>query len=168
MYLNLFWTAFGAIGTSLGALATSIAVIVALWQTKYSQKKKLDLYFTDNFQLYNQKTGEAVKFIGISVSNIGNRKVIIVNWGMNLNEGQVLILRPTDAGYLERLGYVDLPKGLDIEEKLDLQWQIDRFKAFLKENEENIRKQKPLEFFVVDSTGKKYCVKTKKKALEYF
>lgn len=42
---NLFWTAFGAIGGTLGALATFIAVIVALWQTKFSYKKKLQLSF---------------------------------------------------------------------------------------------------------------------------
>ena len=34
---NLFWTAFGAIGGTLGAVATTAAVVVALWQTKYSQ-----------------------------------------------------------------------------------------------------------------------------------
>ena len=32
----LFWTAFGAIGGTFGALETAIAVIVELWQTIYS------------------------------------------------------------------------------------------------------------------------------------
>ena len=35
----LFWTAFGAIGTTAGAIATAIAVIVALWQVKHAEKK---------------------------------------------------------------------------------------------------------------------------------
>ena len=39
----LFWTAFGAIGGTFGALATAAAVIVALWQTKYANKKKLKI-----------------------------------------------------------------------------------------------------------------------------
>ena len=55
---NLFWTAFGAIGGTLGAVATTAAVVVALWQTKYSQKKIIKLAFSDNFQLYNTNTGE--------------------------------------------------------------------------------------------------------------
>ena len=48
---NLFWTAFGAIGGTLGALATFVAVIVALWQTKFSYKKKVQLSFTDNITI---------------------------------------------------------------------------------------------------------------------
>ena len=42
---NLFWSAFGAIGGTLGAVATTAAVVVALWQTKYSQKKIINLLF---------------------------------------------------------------------------------------------------------------------------
>ena len=42
---NLFWTAFGAIGGTLGALATFVAVIVALWQTKLNYNKKVQLSF---------------------------------------------------------------------------------------------------------------------------
>ena len=85
---NLFWSAFGAIGGTLGAVATTAAVVVALWQTKYSQKKIIKLTFSDNFQLYNPNTGESVKFIGLSVTNIGNRKVIIRTWGVHLKEGE--------------------------------------------------------------------------------
>lgn len=48
---NLFWTAFGAIGGTLGALATFVAVIVALWQTKLNYKKKVQLSFTDNITM---------------------------------------------------------------------------------------------------------------------
>lgn len=88
---NLFWTAFGAIGGTLGAVATTAAVVVALWQTKYSQKKIIKLGFSDNFQLYNPNTGESVKFIGISVTNTGNRKVIIRTWGVHLKEGSAIV-----------------------------------------------------------------------------
>ena len=48
---NLIWTAFGAIGGTLGALATFVAVIVALWQTKLNYKKKVQLSFTDNITI---------------------------------------------------------------------------------------------------------------------
>ena len=40
---NLFWTAFGAIGATVGSVATAAAVIVALWQTRISFKKKLQI-----------------------------------------------------------------------------------------------------------------------------
>ena len=37
---ELFWTIFGSIGTTIGSIATAAAVIVALWQTKFSNNKK--------------------------------------------------------------------------------------------------------------------------------
>ena len=165
---NLFWTAFGAIGATLGATATTAAVIVALWQTKYSQKKKLSLEFTDNFQLYNPNTGASLKFVGLSVTNVGNRKVIIQTWGVHFNEGSAIVMSPPDVKGMEKLAYTKLPQVLDVEESIDLQWQIERFQTFLESNKDNICKNKPLVFFVKDSTGKQYTVKTKKNASFYF
>lgn len=165
---NLFWTAFGAIGGTLGAVATTAAVVVALWQTKYSQKKIIKLGFSDNFQLYNPNTGESVKFIGISVANTGNRKVIIRTWGVHLKEGSAIVMPPVDANGIEKMVYTKLPQTLDLEESIDLQWQKDKFQLFLKANEDNIEKSKPLVFYVNDSTGKQYTVKTKKNASCYF
>ena len=165
---NLFWTAFGAIGGTLGAVATTAAVVVALWQTKYSQKKIIKLAFSDNFQLYNPNTGESVKFIGISVTNIGNRKVIIRTWGVHLKEGSAIVMPPVDANGIEKMAYTKLPQTLDLEESIDLQWQKDKFQLFLEANEDNIEKSKPLVFYVNDSTGKQYTVKTKENASCYF
>lgn len=168
MNMELFWSAFGAIGSTLGSIATTAAVVVALWQTKYSQKKKLSLDFTDNFQLYNPNTGASLKFVGLSVTNVGNRKVIIQTWGVRLNEGSAIVMPPPDVDGMEKLAYTKLPKVLDVEESIDLQWQIDRFQTFLESNKDNISKNKPLVFFVKDSTGKQYTVKTKKNASFYF
>ena len=151
-----------AIGGTLGAVATTAAVMVALWQTKYSQKKIIKLGFSDNFQLYNPNTGESVKFIGISVTNTGNRKVIIRTWGVHLKEGSAIVMP------IEKMVYTKLPQTLDLEESIDLQWQKDKFQLFLKANEDNIEKSKPLVFYVNDSTGKQYTVKTKKNASCYF
>ena len=158
---NLFWSAFGAIGGTLGAVATTAAVVVALWQTKYSQKKIIKLAFSDNFQLYNPNTGESAKFIGISVTNTGNRKVIIRTWGVHLKEGSAIVTPPLDANGIEKMAYTKLPQTLDLEESIDLQWQKDKFQLFLEANVDNIEKSKPLVFYVNDSTGKQYTVKTK-------
>ena len=123
---NLFWTAFGAIGGTLGAVATTAAVVVALWQTKYSQKKIIKLGFSDNFQLYNPNTGESVKFIGISVTNTGNRKVIIRTWGVHLKEGSAIVMPPVDANGIEKMVYTKLPQtvketiGVGVNEKAAL------------------------------------------------
>ena len=135
---------------------------------KYSQKKIIKLAFSDNFQLYNPNTGESVKFIGISVTNTGNRKVIIRTWGVHLKEGSAIVMPPLDANGIEKMAYTKLPQTLDLEESIDLQWQKDKFQLFLEANEDNIEKSKPLVFYVNDSTGKQYTVKTKKNASYYF
>lgn len=57
---NLFWTAFGAIGGTVGAIATAAAVIVALWQTKYSYKKKLKISFSNNITIVPENGSETV------------------------------------------------------------------------------------------------------------
>lgn len=163
----LFWTAFGAIGGTFGAIATAVAVVVALWQTKYSQQKKIKIFFSDRYALCNQNSGETINYVGVTASNVGNRKVIISNWGIKLKEYDVFAVTPSDAIGLEKMAYVKLPLTLDIEEKVDLQWQKDRFELFLKANEKNIEKNKPLTFFVQDSTGKRYKVKTKETASHY-
>lgn len=165
---NVFWSAFGAIGGTLGAVATTAAVVVALWQTKYSQKKIIKLAFSDNFQLYNSNTGESVKFIGISVVNTGNRKIIIRAWGMHLKEESAIVMPFPGANEIEKMAYTKMPQTLDLEESIDLLWQKDKFQLFLEKNEGNIEKSKPLTFYVKDSTGKQYTVKTKRNATYYF
>ena len=40
---QLFWTAFGAVGTTLGSLITAIAVVVAVIQYKQPLKKQVKL-----------------------------------------------------------------------------------------------------------------------------
>lgn len=132
------------------------------------KKKIIKLAFSDNFQLYNPNTGESVKFIGISVTNTGNRKVIIRTWGVHLKEGSAIVMPPVDANGIEKMVYTKLPQTLDLEESIDLQWQKDKFQLFLEANEDNIEKSKPLVFYVNDSTGKQYTVKTKENASCYF
>ena len=46
MKWELFWTAFGAIGTTIGSIATAIAVGVAVMQYKQPVRKKIKLDFS--------------------------------------------------------------------------------------------------------------------------
>lgn len=43
---NLFWSAFGAIGSTLGSFITAIALIVAIKQYKQPLKKELMWMYT--------------------------------------------------------------------------------------------------------------------------
>ena len=164
---NLFWTAFEAIGATIGALATVIAICVALWQTKYSQKKKLKLIFTDNSMVWNQQTGESERFISLSAINIGNRKVIIDAWGIKF-KGQeaIVVYMPDDVSKFEAMLYKKMPIELEVEESTEFTWSMTKFLKFLEIHEDEIKDNKPITFYVRDTAGIRHCVKTKKTAGE--
>ena len=162
----LFWTAFGAIGTTLGSFATTIAVIVALWQTKYSTKKKLKLVFNDNIKIYNSVTSQVLnEYIGITIINVGNRDIVISDWAMIIEKD----VRQKIMTQLQGVLKVELPKKLEIEQSLDLSYEK---KYFLRAVHDAVEKNKSLinkkiKFQVMDSTGKKYYIYSKKAYCEY-
>lgn len=73
----LFWTAFAAIGQAVEALATAAAVIVTLWQIRYANAKKVKLNFSDKNVVFSENGNLEVHFVNLSVSNIGNRNVVV-------------------------------------------------------------------------------------------
>lgn len=165
MNWNLFWTAFGAIGGTVGAIATAAAVIVALWQTKYSYKKKLNLSFTDNITIVPENGSTFYHYIGITVTNIGNRDVVIQNWGFALDDGTKMMIVP-DTSPLGRVLQVQLPHRLQIEEGTTLYYERRLFRNALEDSINNgkLQKDKKIQFYVTDSTAKKHCVKSNKTA----
>ena len=162
---NLFWAAFGAIGGTVGALATAAAVIVALWQTKYSYKKKLKLSFTDNITIVPENGSKFYYYIGITVTNIGNRDVVIQNWGFDLEDGTKMMVVP-DTSPLGRVLQVQLPHRLQIEEGTTLYYERRLFRNALEDSINNgkLQKGKKIQFYVTDSTAKKHYVKSNKSA----
>ena len=88
MASELFWIAFAAIGQAVGAIATAAAVIVTLWQVRYSNKKKLKMKFTDKNVVFSERGDSRYFFVNLSVTNIGNRNVIVRNWGMKVPKHQ--------------------------------------------------------------------------------
>ena len=65
--------------SALGAIATFAAVLVALWQTKYANKKKLKCSFIDKNMVVNPQNYDKKLYVTMSISNIGNKKIIINN-----------------------------------------------------------------------------------------
>ena len=74
----MFWQAASAI-------ATTAAVIVALWQTRYQNKKKLKIEFIENVT-YLPSTGSGTitknQYFSVDIANVGNRKVCIQRVGI--------------------------------------------------------------------------------------
>lgn len=161
----LFWTAFGAIGGTIGSIATAAAVIVALWQTKYNYKKKLKLSFSNNITIVPENGNKFYHYVGVTITNIGNRDVIIKNWGFILNNGSKMMIVP-DTSPLGRILQVQLPHKLQAEEGTSLYYSNHLFRNALEECIENgsLSKSKKIRFFVTDSTEKEHYVTTPKSA----
>lgn len=168
MDINLFWNAFGAIGGTLGAVATFIAVIVALWQTKLNYKKKLKVSFSDKHSIVATNENKIINYIGLTVTNIGNREVFIKNWGYYLNNNTINIILP-DTSFIGKLFQVELPYKLQIEESITLQYETNLFCKSLDIciKDSKLQPNKKIKFFVTDSTGKQYFVYTDKTASEF-
>ncbi len=162
---NLFWTAFGAIGGTLGALATFVAVIVALWQTKFSYKKKLLLSFTDNMNIVLGNGNKFYHCVGVTITNIGNRDVVIQNWGFELDDGSQMLIVP-DTSPLGRVLQVKLPYRLKIEEGTTLCYEKTLFHNAISEciEKRKLKENEKIKFYVSDSTNKKHYVLTNKTA----
>lgn len=117
---NLFWTAFGAIGGTLGAFATLLAVIVALWQTKYENRKRLKLSKLESIKVTDTSTGHVEKeFVAVKVCNIGNRAVSIKSWGFKATHKENILLLP-DTSPLATAIQPSLLYRLEIEESINL------------------------------------------------
>ena len=166
---NLFWTAFAAIGQAVGAIATAAAVIVTLWQIKYANRKRLRLSFSDKNVLFSENGNFEFHFVNLTVTNIGNRNVIIKNWGITVSKKQNLLIVPDIKNPIVKMIQKPLPCTLEPEESMDLVFDI---KLFLR----NLRKQvkdgvfsekDKLTLYVTDSTGKMYFVKSEKTIKKY-
>ena len=162
---NLFWTAFGAIGATVGSVATAAAVIVALWQTRISFKKKLQISFSDDIAIIPESGSAVYRYIGLNVVNIGNRDVIIHGWGFHCENNSKMVIAP-DTSSIGRIIQVKLPHKLQIEEGITLYYEKKLFYKILKESLENgaLKPNKKICFYVTDSTNKNHYVKTKKTA----
>ena len=74
---QLFCTAFGAVGTTLGSLITAIAVVVAVIQYKQPLKKQVKLTVGTSIPVHGKELGE--DYLSISLANTGIRDVVITN-----------------------------------------------------------------------------------------
>ena len=166
----LFWAAFGAIGGTVGAVATAVAVIVALWQTKYANRKKLRVVFTDNVTVVPMLGGleERKELMSIKVTNIGNRNVKVCSWKLRLPDGQEAIVLP-NVSPVEKLLSPSWPITLEPEESSSQYWLKERFydyMIYIASRYEN--RDKKIILKVIDSTDREYSVKTSKTLQEYY
>ena len=166
---DLFWAAFAAIGQAVGALATSVAVIVVLWQIRYANRKKVKMRFSDKNVVFSENGNLEFHFVNLTVTNIGNRNIIVRNWGIKVSKKQNLLIVPDIANPIVKAIQKQLPCTLEPEESLDLVFDIKLFLRNLREQIKNgtFEETDKLTLYMVDSTGKEYCIRSNKIISKY-
>ena len=156
--------------SGFGVIATFSAVVVALWQTKYANRKKLKCNFIDKNVIVNPNNSDKKFYVAMSISNIGNKKVIISNWGIKLKDGFILILTSGfEETIFDKLVAVKTPYILEPEENVTFFYSKELFQKLINEQIENgiISANSKIKFVVHDSTGKSYFNKSKSNAQFY-
>lgn len=155
---GMFWQAASAI-------ATAFAAIIALWQTRYQNRKKVKITFNESV-IYafggSLELADKCQYVSLEVVNTGNRKIIISSYGIKLPDGYkwVILQEPTPAGITK------LPAELDIEQCVSFAWKKDKFIMQL-QNLSNYPRDKKVPFFVQDTAGTYYIFKSPKTIQQY-
>lgn len=134
----------------IGSLATAVACIIALWQTKLQIRRKLKL--KSSTVVYNI-TGNIQVFLGLDVINTGYMKVIIREWRVPLKKGKKLVLIPEQS-----FESIHLPYKLDPGESVCLRFSLENFKSQLSELYKQGFLKNKLKFEIVDSVDNVYSV----------
>ena len=155
---GMFWQAASAI-------ATAFAAIIALWQTRYQNHKKVKITFNESI-IYafggSLELADKCQYVSLDVVNTGNRKIIISSYGIKLPDGYkwVILQEPTPAGITK------LPAELDIEQCVSFAWRKDKFIMQL-QNLSDYPRDKKVPFFVQDTAGTYYIFKSPKTIQQY-
>lgn len=161
---NLFWSAFGAIGSTLGSFITAIALIVAIKQYKQPLKKRIDVDVYKVCNCINEK--ELVELYCISVKNRGVRPITIQSICVEFDKMSVIV----DNWQYERTENVRLPYQLEPEKFKDFYYEVAEFRSILYQITDGKIPDKSSKFkiLVQDSLGEKHTCKKKHKISELF
>lgn len=152
---NIFWNAFGAIGTTIGSLITATAVIVALLQYRQPLSKKIELEFTGAIADFGKG---AKHYYTVTIKNRGIRTCIISSLWIKGKENNLYM----NLGQVNGIGRVEFPFTLEQEETQPIFFEREAMIGQLKAhyNKDWIPVSKKQIIYAVDSTGDKYKTKT--------
>ena len=155
---NLFWNAFGAIGTTIGSLITASAVFIAIKQYRQPLKKIVQVKMTSAIS-WDTISGRPLDFYCISVKNRGIRSVQINSIYIKGKRKNIWINNMQFNSNVK----IDFPVEIKAEENKDFFFEIDIFSNEIKKAVEKkiLIKRKKLVIFITDSLGDDYIYKTK-------
>ncbi len=153
-----FWTMWSALATTGGAIATFGAVVVALWQSRLQNRKRLEVTHT-----FSQTLPDGKHYLSIIVSNRGNREVILNHFSWKYNDGSSIYAPYQLCIFATNGQTVSFPYKLPLENSVNILCPIELVKKELKRAIDNnlITEFDKLKIFVVDSLGDIFYAKTK-------
>lgn len=160
------WEAFSAISTFLGAIATSVACIIALYQTRVANAKKLRVSVSWDNHIVDKdgKELDPQHYCTINISNIGNKVVRFTYIGLQ-GRGQkgCWQVNPDYVSDGEILPF----KVHEIEPEHSLFFNFERtsFIGYIKDAVKQFHK---VDIIICDTTGKVYHRRISAKELKSF
>ena len=161
MEWGLFWSAFGAIGTTVGSMITAIAVVVAVYQYKQPLKKRILITFNSGLLVFPLDDSDD-EIYSINVGNIGIRPVVLTNIYFKVGKKKLVLNNLEHAD----LSKIQFPCTLNQEEAVAMHISRLRLKSVLGKliAENKISGKAKIQIQVTDTTGGEYIHKTKCKA----
>lgn len=152
---NVFWTAFGAIGTTIGSLITAITVVIAVKQYKQPLNKIIKVEFSSAVSSF---LGNPLEFYCINIKNRGIRQVQIDSVNIK-GYSKILLLNYAQFSYGEKINF---PVIIEPEENKMILFEVDNFRKEISKAvaEGVIKKRNELIIFATDSLGDQYYCKT--------
>lgn len=134
-------------------IATFMASFIALYQTRIANSKRLKLSISIKEPIVNYNNESTL--ISLTVSNIGNRNIIINSWGIKHRYNKISQI--INNQFNER----ELPFTLKIDETVDFNYPILLIIQSLADllNKGKVSENDKMIFFIKDSNGKIYTVK---------
>lgn len=155
---NLFWEAFGAIGTTIGSLVTAGAVVVAVKQYKQPLKKKIEIILQSAKILAIEGDN---RYVVVDIYNRGMRELTICSIYIKTEYGKVFL---NSMQALTKYTGI-LPAVLKPEGAVKLFFERKKFFDIIKElvDAGELKKGKNIILIVEDKTGGEYKYKSKEK-----
>lgn len=159
---NLFWSAFGAIGSTLGSFVTAIALIIAIKQYKQPLKKRIDV---DIIPVHDWSSSHPLtKLYCVSVKNKGIRTIDIRSICIEYDDIPIAI----DSLQYKDKEQILLPCQLEPEKCQDFYYEAKEImNIFARIEKEGISvKDSKFKIMARDIFGEKYVCKSKIKISE--
>ena len=151
---------------ALSAIATFLAVLVALYQTRIANKKKLKIKFIDNVKIISSLAKNIDELIDFTIINTVNKNITIRQILLyHTKEDSTLLLTDLCKYNLNN----KLPKKIKPENSIDIYFERRMFLNLIKKmlEEDPKLKNKKLKFIIKDSVERQYTTKTKKTYNDY-